>query len=282
MIAIPTGSPTSTSTYGPSARARGAGELRGEVDQPERHAEPHERRSRRPSGGRAGARRATRMSAASSSMFPHRAATIAGCTVRSLHRGTWPRTWPACGRAGQGRPRCCPTAARTSCGPARACIVAGPATLPAPRRSPRHPGVRRALPARRGGCRARAAAGELPDLTRAARRRAGSRGSRSAWPRRPARTGAEARRRLRAADAWTPWPARPRSGSRGRARAWRRWATGWGSASASCGAASPTPSATARRRSRACCASSASWCWRKPTATSPGWRSTPATPTRRT
>ena len=44
-IAIPIGSPISTSRYGPARRARGVRDLRGEVDQAERDADPHHDRA---------------------------------------------------------------------------------------------------------------------------------------------------------------------------------------------------------------------------------------------
>ena len=190
----------------------------------DRHQQHEEQRGRRP--GRAQHLRPT--------MFPLRAATIAGCTVRSLRRRTWPRTWPACGRAWRSGGAILPDGCADVVWRGAGLVVAGPGdrrrSRPRARRRRRcsacaSGSARRApalgLPADGAGrpdacpladvwgagVEERVAAGGLPALlagrARAARRRA----RRPARPRRRARPGASRAR------AW------PRSATAGHQRA---------------------------------------------------------------
>ena len=133
-------------------------------------------------------RRAGRAQHLGHSMFPVFAATIVGCTVRSLRRRTSPRTWPACGRrvprGGVIFPDGCVDLVWRGDG----LVVAGPATGPmTPAVAVGRAGLRRALPARRGRRGARAARPASSRRDRAGRRRVGPGRRRARGGRRAAR-----------------------------------------------------------------------------------------------
>ena len=173
-IAIPIGRPISTSRYGPALGREESATLRGEVDQPERHADPHhDRADRHQQHEHQGERRPGRAQHLTALHVPGFAATIAAvyrefapppdlAAARGLRVDERPRggvifpdgcvdlVWRG-DRLGRRRAR------------DRADRVAGAACGDA--------GLRRALPARRRpGAALGLPAGELADVTRAGRR----------------------------------------------------------------------------------------------------------------